>query len=660
MTAGRTRLEGTRLIRLRQLPGLDGLRAIAVIAVIVYHLNDSWLPGGYLGVDVFFVISGYLITSLLLAEYERTDEVALGRFLVRRAKRLLPAVGVLLFAVTVLAGLFARDALGAIRADLPPSIFYAMNWHLLLEHASYASSFGRPSLLQHLWSLSVEEQFYLLWPPALLLLRRRLTRAQIGGVAALGAGLSAALMAGLYSAADPSGVYYATETHAEGLLMGCALAAAIPPWCMSASITTSARRVLDRSGTMALILMATGLVVLGFGSSVTYRGGMLAVDLVTAVVVATVAHPASRLARGLSREPLRWIGLRSYSLYLWHWPIFELIRPGADISWSPVPTAILRLALTGAAAELSYRYVERPWRDGRAQTALRRWFTGRPAPRVLAGVGAPLLLVAAILATGPGPQEPAVLAQGETAAARAALVTAPPSTAPIVQTATVTDDAGMPTVGDMRREALQSGAFVPGWGYEQDGRLIRPPKGGSGRAAHGHAAPKSPSVVASLPADPAAAEPILAIGDSVLLAASPALSSAFGSSITIDAQVGRQVNVGLTRLAAYRSSGQLGHFRTVLIDLGTNGSFTGSEFAQMTSLLAGVPHVVVYDVHVPRPWAATTNTTVSQGVAAHQAQMKLVDWNKAAGGPGLLYSDGIHPDPAGAAVYTQLLRRALA
>ena len=652
-------METPRLVRLRQLPGLDGLRAIAVIAVIVYHLNASWLPGGFLGVDVFFVISGYLITSLLLAEFERTDDLALGHFLARRARRLLPAVGLLLFAVTLLAAFFARDALGTIRGDLPATIFYAMNWHLLFEHASYATSFGRPSLLQHLWSLSVEEQFYLLWPPALLLLRRRFTRAQVGGVAAMGALLSAALMAGLYSASDPSGVYYATETHAEGLLIGCALAAAIPPWHMSASITTSARKVLDRCGLTALVLVGAGLVFLGFNSPATYRGGMLAVDLFTAVVVATVAHPASQLGRALCRQPMRWVGLRSYSLYLWHWPIFELLRPGEDISWSPLPAAVLRLALTGLAAEFSYRYVERPWREGRAELTLRRWFRGWSAPRVLTVVAAPLLLVSAILATAPTNIEPAVLDQGETAAARSALAPTPPTTAPVVQVNVVSDDAGMPTLGDMRREALVSGTYVPGLGYEFFGRLIRPAMAPPAKAGH-PVAPKRPGVVVALQTDPAAAEPILAIGDSVLLAASPALTSAFGSNITVDAQVGRQVNVGLARLAAYRSSGQLAHYRTVLIDLGTNGSFSAAEFAQMTTLLAGVAHVVVYDVHVPRPWAATTNSTVSQGVAAHTAQMKLVDWNSAAGGPGLLYPDGIHPDPAGAAVYTQLLRRALA
>ncbi|HMC40119.1 MAG TPA: acyltransferase, partial [Acidimicrobiales bacterium] len=240
ITAGRPRSESTRPVRLRQLPGLDGLRAVAVVAVIVYHLNSSWLPGGFLGVDVFFVISGYLITSLLLSEHSRTGNVVLLRFWARRARRLLPALAVLLLGVAVLAACFARDGLAAMRWDLPAAMGYVLNWRLLLEHASYMSSFGRPPLLQHLWSLSIEEQFYLFWPPALLLLRRHLSRERVATVALGGAAVSAALMAALYSPGHPSGVYFASETHAQGLLIGCALAAAVPPWRMTSRVSDGA------------------------------------------------------------------------------------------------------------------------------------------------------------------------------------------------------------------------------------------------------------------------------------------------------------------------------------------------------------------------------------------------------------------------------------
>jgi peptidoglycan/LPS O-acetylase OafA/YrhL len=607
------------------------LRAVAVVAVIVYHLNPSWLPGGYLGVDVFFVISGYLITSLLLSEFHRAGRVNVAGFWRRRARRLLPAVAVLLLAVTALAAFFARDALGELRADVPASIFYVMNWRLVFQHASYTSSFGRPPLLQHLWSLSVEEQFYLLWPPLLLiLLRRRFTRRRIAWVAISGAALSAALMAVLFSRTDPSRVYFASPTHAQGLLIGCALAAAVPPWRMTAAVSPAARRLLERAGVAAMLVVLTGLVFFRFESAFTYRGGMVLVDLATSVVIATVAHPASRLGAGLARQPLRWLGLRSYSLYLWHWPIFMMTRPGLDLAWSTLATVGLRLGLTAGAAELSYRYIEQPWREGRAQLALKARLASLPRMQVAAVVAAPVVLIAAVLATAPGTSEPPVLSEGSTPAARTLFTTSPPTLATSVF-------APPPT--------------LPGKVESADLRA---------QARHAAANHAPATTVARAPAITAPPfEPILALGDSVLLAASPSLTAAFGPNITVDAEVGRQVQAGLTRLAAYRTSGALARYHTVVVDLGTNGAFTAAQFDQLSALLAGVPRVVVYNVYVPRPWAGVTNTTVAQGVAAHAQQMTLVNWNATAGAAGLLYPDHVHPDPAGATAYTQLLERAL-
>ncbi len=621
-------------MRLRQLPGLDGLRAIAVVAVIVYHLDTSWLPGGYLGVDIFFVISGYLITALLLSEHQRSGGVALRRFWARRARRLLPAMGALLLGVTLLAAVFARGALGQMQGDVPASIFYVLNWNLVFSHDSYMASFGRPPLLMHLWSLSVEEQFYLLWPPALLLLRRRLSRSQTAALALGGALASGALMAVLFTpGTNPSGVYFATPTHAEGLLLGCALAAAIPPWRMSATVTPLARRVLERSGMAALVVMLAGLASFGFYSTFTYRGGMMLVDVATAVVIATVAHPASRLGAALGRQPLRWLGLRSYSLYLWHWPIFAMTRPGVDLPWPTFPDLLLRLALTVGAAELSYRYVEQPWRDGRAQFALRVRMASTSRPRLVSALAAPLALVALILATAPGPDEPAILATGSTAAARKALPAVPPTV------------PAPPKYVALRPTETRTVTRQP-----------TPITVGSG-------VPPTTSPPTTVPLTPAArlasSEPILAIGDSVLLAASSSLNAMFGPDITVDAQVGRHVQEGLARLAAYRASGALARYRTVLVDLGTNGAFTQGQFTQMAALLAGVPHVVFFNVHAARSWAAPDNATIAAGVAAHRGWMQVVDWNVAAAAPGLLYPDGIHPNAAGAALYARLLRHAL-
>jgi peptidoglycan/LPS O-acetylase OafA/YrhL len=621
--AERAEASASRHPRLRPLPGLDGLRAIAVVAVIVYHLDPSWLPGGYLGVDVFFVISGYLITSLVLTEHRQHGTVDLLRFWRRRARRLLPAVIVMLAVVVTLSACFARDALGRLQPDVPASLLYVMNWRLAFGHDSYVASFGRPPLLQHLWSLAVEEQFYLVWPPVLLLLRRRLRRDAIALVALGGAGVSALLMALLYQPGDPSGVYFPTDTHAFGLLIGCALAASAPPSSMTAAVTVGARRVLDQAGAVALAGLLAGLILLGFDSSATYRGGMLGVDLVSAVAVATAAHPASRIGEVLGHPVLRWVGLRSYSLYLWHWPVFELLRPGSDLPW-PVPVVdALRLGLTFAAAEASYRWVEQPWRQGRAGPALRAWLGRIDWWARVAVVAGPLAAVSVLLATAPGPDEPAVLAEGATPAAQ---------------------DAPGTLTGPTR------GRPVP----------VPPPDRSTTSVTATSPAPATTAPDPIAPPDPLPTdEPILAIGDSVMLAASPALSATFGPAITIDAAVGRQVYSGVARLQAYASAGALARYRTVVIDLGTNGRFTASQFDQIASILAGVPHVVFYDVHAARSWAAPDNTVIFDGVAQHPHQMSVVDWNVAAAAPGLLYPDGVHPDPAGAAMYARLLAQDL-
>ncbi|MDA8046800.1 MAG: acyltransferase family protein [Actinomycetota bacterium] len=647
LTAGRPEAAPARPAKLRKLPGLDGLRAIAVVAVIVFHLDPSWLPGGFLGVDVFFVISGYLITALVISELDRTSTLSLRRFWTRRARRLLPALGFLLVSVTLVAALVGRDALGPMRGDLPASVFYVLNWRLLFTHDSYAASFGRPPLLQHLWSLSVEEQFYLLWPPALLLLRRSRIRSRIAAVALGGAAASAALMALLYRAGDPSGVYFGTDTHAEGLLIGCALAAAVPPWRMTAAVAPTARKVLEYSGVVALAVVVAGLIVLGFDSAATYRGGMVVVDVATAVVVATVAHPASRLGALLGRQPLRWLGLRSYSLYLWHWPIFELTRPGADLAWPTLPDVVLRVALTGAAAELTYRYIEQPWRDGRAQFALRVRAASLPRPQVVAAAALPVALVVLLLATAPGAAEPAILSEGATAAAHTPLPPPPstgPGTAVAPRPSTAPDDPSQDTVFDPHPFRPVTTTAAP-----PTTTTVAPPP----------PAPTPPGAgLPPLGPLPAADQPVLAIGDSVLLAASPTMNATFGPAVTVDAAVGRQVSAGITRLTAYRQTGALAHYKTVVIDLGTNGLFTPTQFAQMTALLAGVPRVVVFDVHAARSWAAASNDTITAGVAAHPAQMKLADWN-ATVTPPMLYSDGIHPNPTGSAVYTRLIEKAV-
>jgi len=308
--------------RLNYRPGLDGLRALAVAGVFVYHSRIDWLPGGFLGVDLFFVLSGFLITSLLLTEWRTENRVDLRRFWLRRAKRLLPALVVVVLAALILSAIFARGDLSRTRGDAFSSLFYYTNWHEIIANHSYFARMGNPSLLQHLWSLAVEEQFYLIWPlllvPGLVLLgRKRLPMLVIAGIAA-----SAALMWILYNPnGDPSRVYFGTDTRAFLLLMGILLAL-VWPWIMR---MRQAVPLLEFFGIAALVGSVLLFRQMQDFNPTLYRGGDLAAAFCFAVLVAAVAHPKTGIGEALGIAPLRWVGERSYGIYLWHWPIIVLV-----------------------------------------------------------------------------------------------------------------------------------------------------------------------------------------------------------------------------------------------------------------------------------------------------------------------------------------------
>ena len=354
--------------RFPYLPGIDALRAVAVLAVFFYHANVSWMPGGFLGVDVFFVISGYLITSLLLREFRAGGHVRLGRFWIRRAQRLLPAVGVLIAVSMVAAAIVEPDRIDALRGDAIASLGYFANWHFIFSHQSYFERFQRPSLFTHLWSLSVEEQFYLFWPlvfaAGIKLFGR--TRLLLGVLA--GALASVALAWILFDpGADASRVYYGTDTHAVGLLAGVALALVWSP------IELRRRRtgplvgpVLDVVGVLALAYVLLSFIHVHDYDLALWHGGYLWLALVTTLLLAVLAHPAASLGTILGRAPVLWLGLRSYSFYLWHWPVLVLTRPGVDVSLPKGVLIPLQLALVCVLADLSYRFVELPFR-GRAK-----------------------------------------------------------------------------------------------------------------------------------------------------------------------------------------------------------------------------------------------------------------------------------------------------
>jgi peptidoglycan/LPS O-acetylase OafA/YrhL len=383
----------------RYMPGLDGLRAIAVLAVIAFHEQFSWAPGGLLGVGVFFTLSGYLITDLLLSSWLATGRAHLANFWLRRARRLLPALFVMLAVVTAWVTLLDRARLSSLRGPVAAAATYSSNWYLIVENQSYFSRFAPPQPLDHLWSLAVEEQFYLIWPWVLLaglyFIRRRRSARAISWLALptlVLAAASATLMWLLYQpAVDPTRVYEGTDTRACGLLIGAALAMA---WSSgrAARSAKGVQHVLDVPGFIGLAVIGVLIWRVGQYDSFLYHGGLIVLSVATAAVVAAAACPATMVGAALSWRPLRWIGVRSYGIYLWHYPVIVLTTPAN--STEDLPRAVWQIAASIALAALSWKFVEEPVRHGAIERAWRRIRS-----RKLAGLG-PSRLAAA--ATGAG------------------------------------------------------------------------------------------------------------------------------------------------------------------------------------------------------------------------------------------------------------------
>ena len=389
----------------RYLPGLDGLRALAVGAVVAYHMDLGWAQGGLLGVGVFFTLSGYLITDLLLGQYERTGGLQLADFWLRRARRLLPALFVMLTVVVAWVTLLDRSLLPAVRGAVGTSAVYVTNWWLIAQHSSYFAQFAPPSPLGHLWSLAVEEQFYLIWP-WLLWLGLRWKRSGAGSYHRLAAATlllaaaSAVAMALLYRPGyDPTRVYDGTDTRAFALLIGAALAFVWPSTKLPVQVDRRSRWVLDGAGVAGLAVFAVLVWRTSEYSPFLYRGGLVLLSFATALMVAAAASPASRFGRILGGESLRWLGVRSYGIYLWHFPIIMLTTPAAG---GDTPSRrVLQLAAIIGCAAVSWRYIEEPIRHG----ALSKWWAqrrrngwrlgalGRQA-RIAVAVSVPVLVLA--------------------------------------------------------------------------------------------------------------------------------------------------------------------------------------------------------------------------------------------------------------------------
>jgi peptidoglycan/LPS O-acetylase OafA/YrhL len=368
---------------IQHIPAIDGLRAIAVTAVIFYHLGFQWIPGGFLGVDLFFVISGYVITRLLLDSIARSGGLDLRGFYKARARRLLPPMVFMIVVTTFYISIWAQDSVKRFLTDTPFALTGAMNWWLVFKEQDYFEAIGRPPLLQHTWSLAVETQFYLIWPVLLLIILKRFGKKVIPVAA-----LAIALISGtalflvslqLDSSSTVSHVYFGTDTHSIGLFLGAALAVSWIPQNFKSEVSNKAQNFIDFIGVFGLVGILGSFLLIDESSPTAYKIAFPLAAVFGAAIITSIVHPASRFAPILQNRVLLWIGERSYAIYLWHWVVFQITRPRVDIDGEDWALIALRILVVLALSDISLKLVELPIRSGKVEY----WFKGmkyRTAP----------------------------------------------------------------------------------------------------------------------------------------------------------------------------------------------------------------------------------------------------------------------------------------
>ena len=616
-----------------------------MLAVMGFHEGASELSGGFLGVDVFFVLSGFLITDLLATQYDRAGRLNLKDFWSRRARRLLPALALMLVVVTAAATVIEPGQGTSLRPALLAAVTYTSNWYQILHHVSYFAALGlftAPPPLDHLWSLAIEEQFYLIWPLLLWLLIFRLNgrRARVTATLILAA-LSALAMALEYSPGDPSLVYYGTDTHAFALLIGAALALAFPLATVMSLPTAQVRR-LDAAGVVGLVLLAWAAGHFSGNDRAVYPFGLILAAVGAAGLVAAAAGTGV-IAAMTSLPPLRWVGIRSYGIYLWHWPVIALAGaitgPGPTSAWLWLIEAGVSIALACA----SWEFVERPiLRDGFLATCS-RWRAAldealrpvgarrRAAPVVVAGA-----TLIAVAVAGYGVARP------------------PGSAAPSGLLRQVAEGQRISATSQASAQATSIGAG-PG---AVSASPSASPASSSTSAASSAAASSAPAAAcrtAKLPK--VSGRQVTAIGDSVMVASAAALDVTL-PGIYINAEVGRAMVNGLAVIQSLAARHELRRY--VVVGLGTNGPVSAAQIRQLRHLTGPNRDLILVNTFGPMPWESSVNT-VLDAAGRHTAHVSLADWHAAiAGHTSLLWPDRIHPQPTGAKVYARIVLAAIA